>query len=173
MFCGRVGRSSATAANPSLVAVSCPSSSRYHRTRARNLTRLPAPLAVSLHRTVGGLVCAIVASPSLRRLGLHPLGARRPWRGADNTLSERSNIAAYAMHRRQTAGTSHVTIARACARLWARALSRCLRKDRTTRVGESRTSGGNRLLHVRCFSVAKNSPDEATYATDTIGWCSH
>ena len=54
MFSGRVGRFSATAANPSLIAVSCPSSSRYHRTRSRNLTRLPTPLAVSLHRVVGG-----------------------------------------------------------------------------------------------------------------------
>ena len=54
MFSGRLGRCSATAANPSLIAVSCPSSSRYHRTRSRNLTRLPTPLAVSSHRTVGG-----------------------------------------------------------------------------------------------------------------------
>ena len=54
MFSGRLGRFSATAANPSLIAVSCPSSSRYHRTRSRNLTRLPTPLAVSLHRVVGG-----------------------------------------------------------------------------------------------------------------------
>ena len=94
MFAGRVGRLSATAANPSLVAVSCPSSSRYHRTRARNLTRLPAPLAVALHRTVGGLVCSIAASPSLRRLGLHRPGGdgTRPWRGSDDTLSARTAL---------------------------------------------------------------------------------
>lgn len=94
MFSGRVGRLSATAANPSLVAVSCPSSSRYHRTRARNLTRLPAPLAVSLHRTVGGLVCSIVASLSLPPFGSASPGgdATGPWRGSDNNLSARSAL---------------------------------------------------------------------------------
>ena len=82
MFSGRLGRFSATAANPSLIAVSCPSSSRYHRTRSRNLTRLPTPLAVSLHRTVGGPVCSIVASPSLP-----PFGFASPWGRRDATVA--------------------------------------------------------------------------------------
>ena len=89
MFSGRVGRFCATAANPSVIAVSCPSSSRYHRTRSRNLTRLPAPLAVSLHRTVGGWFAPSSPLPPCRRLGLHRPGGdgTRPWRGLDNTLS--------------------------------------------------------------------------------------
>ena len=82
----------ATPSHASLIAVSCPSSSRYHRTLSRNLTRLPTPLAVSLHRTVGGWFAPSSRLPPCRRLGLHRPGGdgARPWRGSDNTLSART-----------------------------------------------------------------------------------
>ena len=170
MFFGRVGRFSATAANPSRIAASCPSSSRYHRTRARNLTRLPAPLAVALHRTVGGLVCSIAASPSLRRLGLHRPGGdgTRPWRGSDDTLSAR------------TACRPAVCTA---ARQPAPRTSRLRLRAPDFEPGRCRGAYGRVELHgsannerreetVCCTYVASQSPrtrpSEATNATGTI-----
>ena len=161
MFSGRLGRFSATAANPSLIAVSCPNSSRYHRTLSRNLTRLPTPLAVSLHRTVGGGWFAPSSRlPPCRRLGLHRPGGdgTGPWRGSDNPLTARTAC-------RPTECTAARQPAPRASRLRVRAPDfepgRCrgVRKDRTTRVGEQRMSGGNRLLTARYFSVARNSPE--------------